>query len=289
MRHRAGHEVARMRPGCDRRQRQRRQSRHEQLPVFPARLLPLPGPRIGRRDAPQLERRRPQPEAEHDARRLGRRMRPDVGADRGAGGRADRRHPARIALRGVLGRLIHRVGVAGGDERERIEGVDLRDRNCVGHAAQVSRHPVGERRPDAVAHLDVIAMDRDPALRVDFHRPSEAVRAGAVDLGDASDAGADEHAGLAPARLLLGPLPPDRMLFQLVQNLRRADRDGVRISRHGPAALLERIAPPEFDRVERQCRRRLVDQALPAPSSSAACRSRASSRRSRRANAARPW
>ena len=86
------------------------------------------------------------------------------------GGRADRRHPARIARRGVLRRLVHRVGVAGGDERKRAEGVDLRDRDFIGHAAQMGRHPVGQRRPDAVAHLDVIAVDGDPALRIDFHR-----------------------------------------------------------------------------------------------------------------------
>ena len=258
-------------------------------PSFQRACRPLAGPRIGRRDAPQLERRRPQSEAEHDARGLGRRMRPDMGADRGARGRADRRHPARIALRGVLCRLVHGVGVAGGDERERVEGVDLRDRDFVGHATQVSRHPVGERRPDAVAHLDVIAMDRDPALRVDFHRPQRTVRAGAVVLGDASHAGADEHARLACRGL----------------SLRRAAArsDAAPACPESPACgprrctdcpswsgrRLERIAPPEFDRIERQRRRRFVDQAPPAPSSSAAFRSRASTLRSRRANGARPW
>ena len=140
-------------------------------PSFQRRRLPLLGPRIGRRDAPQLERRRPQSEAEHDARGLGRRMRSDVSADRGSRGRTDRRHPARIALRGVLRRLVHRVGIAGGDERERAERVDPRDRDFVGDAAQMGRHPVGERGPDAVAHLDVIAMDGNAAIRVDFHRP----------------------------------------------------------------------------------------------------------------------
>ena len=35
------------------------------------------------------------------------------------GGSADRRHPARIFCRGVLRRLVHRVGIARGDERER--------------------------------------------------------------------------------------------------------------------------------------------------------------------------
>ena len=62
------------------------------------------------------------------------------------------------------------------------------------------------------------------------------------------------NARLLAARFLFGALLPDRMLLQLVQNLRRADRDAVRISRHRPAAGLERVAPPELDRVERQRR-----------------------------------
>ena len=43
-------------------------------------------------------------------------------------------------------------------------------RDFVGDAAQMGRHPIGQRRPDAVAHLDMIAMDGNPAVRVDFHR-----------------------------------------------------------------------------------------------------------------------
>ena len=57
-------------------------------------------------------------------------------------------------------------------------------------------------------------------------------------------------------------LLPDRMLLELVQYLRRADGNAVWVSGHGLAAGLERVAAPELDRVERQRRRRLVDQHL---------------------------
>ena len=50
------------------------------------------------------------------------------------------------------------------------------------------------------------------------------------------------------------------MLFELVQDLGGADRDGIGISHHGPAVRLQRIAPPELDRVERQRRCDFVDQ-----------------------------
>ena len=66
------------------------------------------------------------------------------------GGRTDRRHPARIALRGVLCRLVHRVGIAGGDERERVEGVDLRQRDFVGDAAEVSATRLASAVPMAL-------------------------------------------------------------------------------------------------------------------------------------------
>ena len=62
-----------------RRQCQRGQPRHGELPVFPARRLPLLGPRIGWRDAPQLQRRRPQSESEYNARGLGRRIGEELG------------------------------------------------------------------------------------------------------------------------------------------------------------------------------------------------------------------
>ena len=41
-----------------------------------------------------------------------------------------------LFCRGVLRRLVHRVGIARGDERERAEGVDPRHRDFIGHAAQ---------------------------------------------------------------------------------------------------------------------------------------------------------
>src|ERR1700726_2929472 len=111
----------------------------------------------------------------------------------------------------------------------------------------MGRHPIGQRRADAVAHIDMIAMDGDPALRIDFHRAQRAVRAATVILGGAGDAGADDDPALLPARLLLGALLPDRVLLDLVENLRRAEADNVGISGQVPAAGLERVAPPELD------------------------------------------
>src|SRR6266853_5507454 len=105
----------------------------------------------------------------------------------------------------------------------------------------MGRHPVGQRRADAVAHIDMIAVDGDAALRIDFHRAQRAVRAATVILGSAGDAGADDDPALLPARFLLGALLPDRVPLDLVQNLRRADRDAVWISGHGPTAGLERV------------------------------------------------
>jgi hypothetical protein len=55
-------------------------------------------------------------------------------------------------------------------------------------------------------------------------------------------------------------LLPDRMLLELVQNLSGANRDAVRISRHGSALRRKRITPPKLDRIERQCRCRFIDQ-----------------------------
>ena len=119
--------------------------------------------------------------------------------------------------------------------------------------------PIGGRRPNAGAHLDVVTMDGDPAVGIDFDGCQRAVASGAVVLGGASDAGTDENSRLLSARLLLGTLLPDRMLLQLIQDLRRADRHDVGVSRHGPAAGRERIAAPELDRIERQRRADLVD------------------------------
>ena len=125
----------------------------------------------------------------------------------------------------------------------------------------MARDAIGQGRPDAVAHLDMVAVDRDMALRIDFDRAQRAVRTGAVILGDAGDAGADEDAALRSC-LLPGAVAPDRMLLQPVQDLGRADRDGVGIAGHRPAADLEGIAAAKLDRIEGQGRRRLVDEHL---------------------------
>ena len=76
--------------------------------------------------------------------------------------------------RGVLRLLVHRVGIARRDQSERVDSFDPRHRDFVGDAAEMDRHAVGERRADAVAHLDMIAIDRDPAVRRSIStRPSE--------------------------------------------------------------------------------------------------------------------
>jgi len=171
VRHRAGDVVARACAGGERRQRQRRQTRKGELAIAPARLGELPGARIACRNAPQIERRRPQAEAEDHLGGFRRRVRPDMRADRRAGRRADRRHPAQVLLGGVLGLLVHRERIARGDEAERVVGAGLRHRHLVGDGAEVRRHAVGERGADAVAHLDMVAKDCDPAVPVDFHAP----------------------------------------------------------------------------------------------------------------------
>jgi hypothetical protein len=50
-------------------------------------------------------------------------------------------------------------------------------------------------------------MDGNPAVGVDFDGGQRTVCSGAVVLGGASDAGADESFRLLSARLLLGTLP----------------------------------------------------------------------------------
>ena len=92
-----------------------------------------------------------------------------------------------------------------------------------------------------------------------FNASHRAIAAGAVVLGDAGDAGADENS-LRRSGFLLGALLPDRMLLELVEDFRGADRDGVGIAGHGPAVRLQRVAPPELDRIERQSRGHFVDQ-----------------------------
>src|SRR5579872_5698456 len=111
----------------------------------------------------------------------------------------------------------------------------------------MGRHPVGQRRADAVAHIDMIAVDGDAALRVDFHRALRAVGAAAVVLGGGGDAGADDDPALLPARFLLAALLPDRVLLDLVQNLRGTDGDNVAVSSRVPVTGLERVAPSELD------------------------------------------
>src|SRR6266851_7065301 len=122
--------------------------------------------------------------------------------------------------------------------------------------------PIGRRRPNAVAHLGVVTTDCNMAVRSDFDRSHRTVPSGAVVLGGTRDAGTDENSRLLSACLLVGTLLPDRMLLQLIQDLRGADRHAVGVSCHGPAAGLERITPPEFNWVERQCRGYFVDQYL---------------------------
>src|SRR5260221_13239979 len=113
---------------------------------------------------------------------------------------------------------------------------------------------IGRRRAHAVAHLGVATTDCNMAVRSDFDRSHRTAPSGAVVLGGARDAGTDENSRLLSARLLLGTLLPNRMLLQLSQDLWSADRHAVSVSCHDPAAGRERIAAPELDWVERQCR-----------------------------------
>ena len=85
------------------------------------------------------------------------------------------------------------------------------------------------------------------------------IPSGAVVLAGGGDAGPDEDSRLPSARLLLGALVPDRMLLQLVQDLRGADRHAVRVSGHDPAAGRERVAAAELEWVERERRADFVD------------------------------
>src|SRR5262249_59913652 len=142
-----------------------------------------------------------------------------MGADRGSAGCTDCRHPAWIARRRVLRLLTNRIGVAGGHERQRTESVHLRERDFVGDATQMRCDAIGYRCSNAGAHLDVVTMDGDPAVRREFDGCQRTVASGAVVLGHASDAGTDENSLLC-ARLLLGALLPDRMLLQLIEDLR---------------------------------------------------------------------
>src|ERR1700736_2167567 len=146
----------------------------------------------------------------------------NVSAYGGGGGCADGRDPSGIALRRILGRLRHRIGIAGSDESKRAEGIDACDRDFVGHAAKPDRDPVRQRRADPSPHPDVIAVNGDATIGADLHPAQRAIRSSTAILGGASDAGAGESASLG-ARFLLSALLPDRMSFELVQNLRRAN------------------------------------------------------------------
>src|SRR3954447_20624385 len=100
------------------------------------------------------------------------------------------------------------------------------------------RDAVGDRGADTVAHLDRIALDRDAALGVDLDTTERGVSAGAVILGDAGHASADQNARLLSALLLFRALAPDRMLLKLVEDLRRAHRHDIFVARHGTAVGL---------------------------------------------------
>src|SRR5262249_32337199 len=149
-----------------------------------------------------------------------------------------------------------------GDEPQRTECVDSRECDLVGDGPQMRRDSVGRRCPNAVANLDAVARDGNPAVGTDFDASQRTVPSGAVVLGGTRDAGTDENARLPSARLLIGALLPDRMLLQLIQDLRGADRHDVGVSRHGAAAGRERVAAAGLDWAERQCRGYFVDQAL---------------------------
>jgi hypothetical protein len=93
-------------------QRKRRKPGHDEVSVFPTRVRPFQGFEIGRRQAPQFERSRPQAETEDDARGLRSRVRPDMCAVRGPARRTDGRGPARILRLGVLRLLADGIGIA---------------------------------------------------------------------------------------------------------------------------------------------------------------------------------
>ena len=261
MRHRSRHTALPMRPRGERLEGQRRQPGEDQHVALPVGFAPLPGARIIGRDVPQRQRRRPQAEAEDDARRLRRGLGPDMGADGRAGGRRDRRHPARILRRRVLLGLGDGVGIAGGDDAEFVEHVNLGHRHFVRVSADMTGDPVGKGGTDAVAHFHRVAVDRHTSLGVDDHRAERTIGAGAVVLGGAGDAGPDKD---ARSRLCFASraVAPERVGFQLVEDFRRANRNRIGIAGHGAPAGLERVAPAQFDRVERQRGGDLVDQRL---------------------------
>ena len=120
----------------------------------------------------------------------------DMRADRGTGRPTDRRHPARVFLRPVLRLLIHRVGIARRDQPENVITIDARDRHFVGDRAEIDRYPIGQRGADTVAHLDMVAIDRDFTLRRELDPSQRTIGPGAVVLGHTGGPGADENTRL---------------------------------------------------------------------------------------------
>lgn len=100
------------------------------------------------------------------------------------------------------------------------ECAELRECDLVGDATQMRCNPIGNRCPNAVAYLYAVTADCDSAIRRDFDGSQRAVPSSAVVLGGTCDAGTDENPRLLSACLLVGTLRPDRMLLQLIQDLR---------------------------------------------------------------------
>src|SRR5271169_97915 len=97
-------------------------------------------------------------------------------------------------------------------------------------------NPIGQRCPNAIAHLGAVAIDGNLTVGSDFDGSQARVPSGAVVLGGTRDAGTDENSRLLSARLLVGALLPDRMLLQLIEDFGRADRHDVGVPRRGPVA-----------------------------------------------------
>ena len=163
--------------------------------------------------------------------------------------------------RGLREALRDAVGIAGGDEAERREPVNIRHGDFVGHAADDRRHPLGERGADGGPHLDRVGVDRDPAFG--RHRDGRQGRVGAAAeiLGHATDAGAGEETGRL-LRFFGRPVFPDGVRGEFVENLVGAGDADQRIAVHGLAAGRQSVAAAELDRIETQRGGGFVDQHL---------------------------